>query len=487
MGESVSRRWRRHAQLYVHVFILPARVGHYFALRDEIQEYLETAADHFDVRRSIHFNTRAVRAVYRPDVCQWFVTTEDRSGRQEVLTASVVISASGIFNPPLVPNLPGADTWAREKWHSSQWPAHGTKKGKRVAMIGNGASAMQIGPAICKDAEYLTIFQRKPHWISRFPRFRMAIPEEVQYLARTIPLYRAWYRVRLGWIWNDRAYSTFQMDPTWEHPDRSLNARNDAQRIYLTKYIRDELGDRAEDLLPKVLPDYPPFAKRMLLDNGWYRMLRRDNVELVDDPITQIDRTKIITSDGQSREFDVLIYATGFDVSRMVNTYEVIGEAGVSLREAWEDDNARAYLGTVVPHFPNFFILYGPNLQPGHGGSIMFILELQMRYIIGMIRQMVAQGIRSVSMREDIFTKYNDDVDERNSRMAWSHTGLRTYVRNDRGRVVVNSPYRNIDLFHMMDPRLEDYQCLPRKLAGEDLRSERTGASVQVSGAPSDR
>ena len=147
-------------------------------------------------------------------------------------------------------------------------------------------------------------------------------------LFEAVPLYRAWYRVRLGWTFNDRIHSALQRDPDWDHPERSLNAQNDAHRKYFTRYVVDELGDRADELLDKVLPTYPPFGKRMLMDNGWYRMLRNPNVELVDDPIAEISGQTIRTSDGSQREADVLVLATGFDVLRFITTYEAVGRSG---------------------------------------------------------------------------------------------------------------------------------------------------------------
>ena len=211
----------------------------------------------------------------------------------------------------------------------------------------------------------------------------------------------------------------------------------------------EELGDKADELLDKVLPTYPPFGKRMLMDNGWYRMLRNPRVELVDDSIERIEGNTIITADGQVREADALVLATGFDVLRLINTYETVGRSGRTLREVWEDDNAQAYMGTVVPDFPNYFMLYGPNLQPGHGGSLIFVVEMQVRYIMDMIAKMAHNGLGAVEVREDVWAQYNANVDAEHENMVWTHPGMSTYYRNDRGRIVINSPYRNVDFFEM--------------------------------------
>ena len=227
---------------------------------------------------------------------------------------------------------------------------------------------MQIGPEIQDEVNSLTIFQRSVHWAAPFEQFRKEVPDPLRFLLREVPLYRNWYRVRLGWTFNDRIHSALQKDPDWEHPDRSLNAQNDAHRAYFTDYVVNELGDEAADLLDRVLPTYPPFGKRMLMDNGWYRMLRNPKVTLVDEHVARVDSGRLDADDGTEDDADVLVIATGFDVLNFITTYEAKGRSGVSLADQWEHDNAQAYLGTVVPNFPNFFTLYGPNLQPGHGG-----------------------------------------------------------------------------------------------------------------------
>ena len=218
------------------------------------------------------------------------------------------------------------------------------------------------------------------------------------------------------------------------------------------------------DLLDKVLPTYPPFGKRMLMDNGWYRMLRNERVELVDDPVVRIETDRIVTADGREFPADVLVLATGFDVLRFITTFDVYGRNGRSLRDAWEDDNARAYLGTVVPEFPNFFTLYGPNLQPGHGGSLIFVVEMQMHYVMDVIRKMAARDLGAVECRPEVHEAYNATVDDAHENMVWTHPGMTTYYRNARGRIVVNSPFRNVDNYAMTrSADLDEFVVEPRR------------------------
>ena len=421
----------------------------YFCLRDELWGYLQHVCDEFGVREHIRFDTSVERVEYDSDAQAWHARIVNPDGSVEIIDANVVISAAGMFNPPVEPDIDGLDSWSGERWHTARWPEEASVEGKRVAIIGNGASCMQTGPEIQNDVESLTVYQKSNHWAAPFEGFRKDVPDPLRFMLREVPLYRDWYRVRLGWTFNDRIHSALHKDPDWDHPERALNATNDGHRAYFTQYVKDELGDKADELLEKVLPTYPPFGKRMLMDNGWYRMLRNPKVELVDNPIVKIDGDKVITEDGSEREADVLVLATGFDVLKVLNTFETVGRSGQTLREAWDDDNAQAYMGTAVPDFPNFFVLYGPNLQPGHGGSLIFVVEMQVRYIMDVIRQMSEQGLGSVEVRPEVHAAYNADVDARHEQMVWTHPGMSTYYRNERGRIVINSPYRNVDFYDM--------------------------------------
>jgi 4-hydroxyacetophenone monooxygenase len=434
----------------------------YFCLRDELHDYLEQVCDSFEVRDAIRFETTVEEIKYQEHKQNWFVSLRLPDGSHEVTEANVVISAAGIFNPPVSPDIEGIEDWEGEKWHTARWPETANLKGKKVAIIGNGASCMQIGPEIQDEVESLTIFQKSVHWAAPFDQFRKEVPDPLRFLLREVPLYRNWYRVRLGWTFNDRIHSALHKDPDWEHPERSLNAQNDGHRKYFTDYVIDELGDDAPELLERVLPTYPPFGKRMLMDNGWYRMLRNPKVQLVDEHVSKVESTSLVTENGEEYEADVLLLATGFDVLNFITTYEAKGRSGASLMGQWENDNAKAYLGTAVPNFPNFFTLYGPNLQPGHGGSLIFVVEMQVRYIMDVIQKMLEQNLGAVEIRQEIHDSYNEDVDRAHAKMVWTHPGMESYYRNDGGRIVVNSPWRNVDFYSMTrEADLNEYLTEP--------------------------
>jgi 4-hydroxyacetophenone monooxygenase len=282
------------------------------------------------------------------------------------------------------------------------------------------------------------------------------IPEALRDLLRTCPLYFGWYWLRLFWQFGDRVIEALRVDPEWEHPERSVNARNDAHRKFFTRYIEACLDGRP-DLIAKAVPTYPPFGKRILLDNGWYEMLKRDNVELVTDAVATETPTGLLTAGGESYDADVIVWASGFEAARFVSSLEIVGVDGLTLREAWDDDDPRAYLGVSVPGFPNLFMLGGPNSFPG-SGSFMFFMEVQMRYIRRLLNEMFLREVDTMAVSEEANDRYNALVDRMHEKMIWTHKGMDPYQRNERGRVVFLTPFLNIEYWEMLaEPKLEDY------------------------------
>ena len=428
----------------------------HFELRNELQEYFGRVLKDVGGNERVRYSTEVLAATYDETSRAWSVDVRNPDGSIETLRSNVVISAVGVLNRPVTPNLPGMDTFRGTSFHSADWPEGLDLDGKRVAIVGTGASSMQITPAIADRVEHLTVFQRSPQWVAPFEKFRMPIPMELRRLLQSCPLYHSWYWIRLFWQFGDKVIESLRVDPEWEHPERSVNARNDAHREYFTRYITAQVGDRT-DLLDKVMPDYPPFGKRILLDNGWYEALRRDNVDLINESVAAVTETGLVSASGAAIDADVIIWATGFEAARFVSSLDVRGVDGLSLREAWNDDDPRAYLGVSVPQFPNFFMLGGPNSFPG-SGSFMFFMEVQMRYIRGLLTEMFQQNIAAIDARTDANDKYNELVDTTHARTVWTHRGMSTYYRNSRGRVVFVMPFLNVEYWEMTRrPDLENY------------------------------
>ena len=430
----------------------------YFSMRDTLHDYLESTATKFGVRPHIRLRSEVLGARYDNEDQAWSVEVRTTDGVVETVRADALISAVGAFGRPVIPDLPGLADFEGQYAHTARWPDGMELDAKRIAVVGNGASAMQFVPAVVDRADHVVVLTRSPQWAAPFEKFQQPVPDALRWLFAEVPLYRVWYRLRLFWNFNDKVHKALQRDPAWTHPERSMSQTNDFQRAFITDYILDELGERRDELAPYVLPTYPPFGKRILMDNGWYRTMTRDDVTLNPTGLASVRPHSVVASDGQEYDVDVLVLATGFDVVRFLAPIELVGRSGRTIRQIWDDDDAKAYLGTVVPDLPNFFSLYGPNLQPGHGGSLLSTLEIQARYVRELLQEMFRRGLGSVECRPEVYDEYNQRVDAAHDNMVWSHPGMSTYYRNSRNRVVVNSPWRNVDFWHLTrHPDLADY------------------------------
>lgn len=430
----------------------------FFSKRDELWAYFERCADRYDLRRCIRFRTEVEAAEWDEAAGRWRVRTRGADGRRETLEASAVISAVGQLNRPAIPRIDGLDGFRGRVVHTGAWDPALDLRGKRVAMIGTGASGMQVAPEIAPEVEKLTIFQRTPHWSVPNPNYHREVSEGKKWVLAHVPFYARWYRFQLFWAFADGIHPALQKDPEWHEPARSLNAMSERFRRNMVRHIRKELeGD--EDLIAKCVPSYPPYGKRMLIDNHWYKTLKRPNVELVTGPVRRVEPDAVIGSDGVRREADVIVLATGFQAARMLAPMEVRGRGGVSLRELWGEDDPRAHLGVTAPGFPNFFMLYGPNTNLGHGGSIIFHTECQVRLVMQMLRELLESGRRTIECRREAHDRYNAAVDAAHERMVWSHPGMNTWYRNSKGRVITNSPWRLRDYWAMTrELKLDDYE-----------------------------
>jgi 4-hydroxyacetophenone monooxygenase len=447
--------------LYSLSFAQQAHWSRYFAKRDELFSYLTRLADEYDLRSNIRFETEVTAASWDDDTKRWTVDLRGSDGTPQKLSANVVISGVGFLNRPATPDIPGLESFEGPVMHTARWREDVELAGRRVAVIGTGASAMQLVPNIAADAERVVVFQRSRQWGMPHPNYQREVSEATKLLMREVPFYLGWYRLRQLWNFGDRLHENVQWDPEWPHPDRSISELNDRHRRFLTDYIGEELGDRI-DLLDKCVPDYPPYGKRPLLDNGWFRAMARDDVDLVTDPIVEVRADRVVTDSGEEFPADVLVLATGFQALRVLAPMEITGRSGRTLREVWGEDDARAYLGISVPDFPNFFCLLGPNTFAGHGGSGILSIELELRYVMEVLAEMFERGIASVECRQSVHDAYNERLDEALSSTIWAHPGMTTYYRNSKGRIVVPMPWTNVEYWHMTRrPQLErDYRCV---------------------------
>jgi 4-hydroxyacetophenone monooxygenase len=321
---------------------------------------------------------------------------------------------------------------------------------------------MQIVPAMAGDAERVLVFQRGRHWVVPHPNMRRPVSPATQYLLEHVPFYAEWYRLRQFWRFGDRLHPALRVDPDFAAPERAVSETNDRHRRYLVRYIETELEGRP-DLIEASIPDYPVYARRPLIDHGWYRTIRRDDVELIQGGVTAVRGSTVVTGDGREFDVDVLVFATGFKTLEMLGPLEVVGRSGRTLRQAWGED-ARAYLGLTVPDFPNLFVLFGPNTNTGHGGSAFLTTEMQVRYVMKMLVAMTERGLASVECRQDVYDDYDAELTAALGKLVYTHPKVHGYYRNSKGRIIGSNPWEYVDYWRRtLTPDLDDFEVSPRE------------------------
>jgi 4-hydroxyacetophenone monooxygenase len=412
----------------------------FFAQQPELQAYFERCAAEHGVLGHVRFGTEVRGARWDEGAARWRVET---SGGP--LDADVVISAVGQLNRPKLPDIEGIDSFEGLAMHSARWVEGTELRGKRVAVVGTGASAFQIVPTVAADVAHLTVFQRSAPWMFPNPNYHERVGPGVAWALRHLPGYGRWFRFLIFWPGCDGGIPAMTIDPDYPHQDRAISEINDAAREVFTQWMADQVGDDP-DLLAKVIPDYVCLGKRTLQDDGsWLTALKRPNVDLVTDAIERVEPTGIRTADGVLHEVDVIVWATGFHANRYLWPMEIVGRDGAVLSEQWGDRPTALY-GISVPNFPNLFCLYGPGTNLASGGSLIFHSECQVRYVMGAIEALLAGGHRSMEVRQGAHDEYNERLQAQLAKMVWGHPSIRSsWYRNDDGEIYILSPWRLVD------------------------------------------
>jgi 4-hydroxyacetophenone monooxygenase len=431
---------------------------HFFAEQPELQTYFQRVMHEHEIGEHVRWETEVTKALWDDETATWTVTARDRTGAVTTLSARAVISAVGQLNRPHLPQIAGRDRFTGPAFHSSEWDHSVDLRGKRVAMIGAGASGFQIAPAIADEVAHLTVFQRSAQWMFPNPNYHEPVGPGVRWALRHLPFYGRWYRFLLFWPGCDKGLDAARVDFDYPDQQRAVSEVNDVARIMFTEWISSQIGDDAE-LLAKVLPDYPATGKRTLQDNGsWLRTLKRDNVELVRTPIAAVEPDAVVTDDGVRHEVDILVYATGFHANRMLWPMTVIGREGETLEQRW-GERPSAHLGMTVPGYPNFFCMYGPGTNLASGGSLIFHSECQMRYITQCLELLIAGEHRAMEPRRDREQEWHARSQAEMRKMVWSQPSIKhSFYKNALGEVHTLSPWRLVDYWTWTrTPDLDDF------------------------------
>jgi 4-hydroxyacetophenone monooxygenase len=429
----------------------------HYSTQPVLHDYFRACADVFGLRDAVRFGTEVLAAEWSDADHRWEVRVRTPDGAEETLVAHAVVSAVGQLNRPKMPDIAGADSFAGPSWHSARWRDDVPLAGKRVAVVGTGASAMQIIPEIAREVGELVVLQRTPAWLIPTPDYHDRVAAGLQWLYRHVPAYSEFNRFCIFWRMGDGVIANVTVDPAWDGGSESVSAMNEMVRQLLAGYIQAEFAGRP-DLVEQVTPRYPPGAKRMIRDNGvWAATLQRDNVRLVTDGIERITPDGIRLRTGEDLHVDVIVYGTGFEASKFLTPMRVTGRDGADLHEQWHGD-ARAYLGVTVPGFPNFFMLYGPNTNIVVNGSIVYFSECGVRYILGLLGLLLSGGHRAVDVRKDVHDEFNERCDTENRRMAWGVSDVNSWYKNDRGHVAQNWPFTLLEYWQRTaQPNPDDY------------------------------
>ncbi|MCJ2142585.1 flavin-containing monooxygenase [Methylobacterium sp. E-066] len=422
-GDDIGGTWRENtypgaacdvpSHLYSLSFAPKADWTRMYAPQPEIQAYLRETAERHGLMPLIQLGTAFSGATWDEAHALWHVETD-----RGPLTTRSIVSAMGGLHHPAYPALSGRDDFAGPAFHTAAWDHSVDLTGKRVGVIGTGASAIQVVPELAKVAAHLTLFQRTPPWI--MPKHDHAIAEATKARYRRLPFLRQIERARLFWLHELRALFGFTKVSKLTKQAEGL------ARHHLAKAVKDK------DLRAKLTPNYRLGCKRVLISDTYYPALQRPNVTLETADIARITESGVTTADGIAHELDVIVYATGFDVTGSFARMKLVGRDGLRLADAWAGNGMGAYQGITVAGFPNYFMLLGPNTGLGHN-SIIAMIEVQVQHVLDCLATL-RRGARDIEVRQEAQARFLDRIRTRLADSIWQAGGCRSWYLDAQGR-----------------------------------------------------
>jgi cation diffusion facilitator CzcD-associated flavoprotein CzcO len=384
-----------------------------FPSQPEIWNYLRTVSDRYGLREHIRFGQEMTGARWDEDDKVWRV----RTGSGEEFTAQFLVNGVGALHIPNVPKLPGIERFQGPAFHSATWDHDVDLRGKRVAVVGTGASAIQFVPRIAPEVEQLHLFQRTAPWVLPKPDYPM--PRWVRTLFRFVPGTQRLYRDALYWLLEVRAIG-FNGHP------RLLRAAEQIAKRHIGKHVEDPA------LRARLIPDYRMGCKRVLVSNDYYPALNRANVDVVTEGVTEVREHSVVAADGTEREVDAIIFGTGFHVTDAFDNLDIIGTHDRNLGKEWSVEGMRTHLGITVSGFPNLFFLLGPNTGLGHN-SVVFMIESQIRYVMDAIRLVDDNRAGAIEVRPTVQEDFNTDIQRKLVRGVWTQGGCTSWYLDAKG------------------------------------------------------
>ncbi len=430
------------SRTYTHTYGVDFPFPNPFCPQSENEKYFNWVADTFGVREDIQFDTEVTSCEWDEETSTWEIRAEHPDGSR-TLRVNAVISCVGFLARPNIPHIEGMDTFAGQVFHSARWPADLDVAGARVAVVGSGCTGYQMIPELAKVASHTFAFQRTPNWIFDTPGYLDPFPDQVTWLDRNFPFFTNFVRFRTSWMYGPtNLQATFTIDPEFQDP-HTLSQTNKKIRDQRIAFMQSKFAERP-DLLERMLPEAPPMSARPILvdpNRSVYDALLQDDVLLVTDGILRITPDGIETEDGSSYAVDVIVFATGFKSNDFLFPMEIRGRGRQGVTELWSKDGARAYLGTLLPGFPNFFMIYGPNTNPYGGLQVVDMEEAVTRFALGCIGHLIAGDNSSIDVTEDAYWRYNDELDQVEITKVWRDTRAHNYFTNEFGRSSANMPF----------------------------------------------
>lgn len=410
-----------------------------FAEQAEILAYLHHCAQKYKLLPHIRFNTEIESATFDETEGVWVIHTN----KGEQYKASILISACGQLNRPAYPKIKGLDSFAGTQFHSARWNHDYDLKGKNVAVIGTGASAIQFVPPVVKQAEKVFLFQRTPPWILKKPdRAYLSIEKT---LFKYLPFYQLLHRAQIYW-WNEVRFLAFRKNSIFNDIFSAVVKRN------LENSIKDPV------LKAKLTPDYPVGCKRILITNDYYQGISSSNVSVITEEIDSVTPEGVLTTDNNLYKVDTIIYGTGFQSTDFLAPMKITGRNGQDLNQTWQD-GAEAYLGITISGFPNLFLLYGPNTNLAHN-SIIYMLESQINYVMSCINILRKDNVKYIDLKKELMRTYNSSIQERIKDAVWTGGCNSWYMRAD-GKNTNNWPGFTFEYrFRTRNANIDDYEVI---------------------------